>query len=275
MAVPDFQTLMLPLLKLASDGQLHTLAEAVEQLAQEFQLSDDDRAQLLKSGQTRLYNRVGWTSTYLRKAGILQAVGPGRFQLTDRGRDVLASQPAAIDIAFLENRFPEMSELRKTRSRDEVADEEPPATFNTAGGTWNQRAGVEERVREKMGLSIPNETIRRAALDFFALAIENADEERGNAWYVRETEHRLRLMTGRLVACGIGGSKMRVSVIGPIDDDVRSALGAEAEEDWEFKQIPGGLVLRFPVEHAAELSPCSRMGSTASLTWPWHECGAR
>jgi hypothetical protein len=45
---------------------------------------------------------------------------------------------------------------------------------------------------------------------------------------------------------------MRVSVIGPIDDDVRIALGGEAEEDREFKQIPGGLVLRFPVEHAAE-----------------------
>lgn len=62
MAVPDFQTLMLPLLKLAGDGQQHTFAEAVERLAQEFQLSDDDRAQLLKSGQTRLYNRVGWTT---------------------------------------------------------------------------------------------------------------------------------------------------------------------------------------------------------------------
>jgi restriction system protein len=79
MAVPDFQTLMLPLLKLASGGQRHTLAEAVEQLALEFQLSDEDRTQLLGSGQTRLYNRVGWTTTYLKKAGLLQAVGPGCF----------------------------------------------------------------------------------------------------------------------------------------------------------------------------------------------------
>ena len=163
MAVPDFQTLMLPLLKLASDGQQHTLAEAVEQLAQEFQLSDDDRAQLLKGGQTRLYNRVGWTSTYLKKAGLLQAVGPGRFQLTDRGRDVLASRPTAIDVAFLENQFPEMSEFRKVRSKGEVAGEEPPAIFNAANGTWNQRAGVDERVRETLELSIPNEELRRDA----------------------------------------------------------------------------------------------------------------
>ena len=53
-----------------------------------------------------------------------------------------------------------------------------PATFNAADGTWNQRAGVEERVRKKLELSIPNEAMRRAALDFLALAIENADEER-------------------------------------------------------------------------------------------------
>ena len=166
MAVPDFQTLMLPLLKLAGDGQQHTFAEAVERLAEEFQLSDDDRAQLLKSGQTRMYNRVGWTSTYLKKAGLLQAMGPGRFQLTDRGRDVLASRPAAIDIAFLESRFPEMSEFRKARSRREAAEEEPPAIFNAADGTWNQRAGVEERVRETLELSIPNEATRRAGAAF-------------------------------------------------------------------------------------------------------------
>src|SRR3989454_12837914 len=127
MAVPDFQSLMLPLLELAADGQQHAFVEAVERLAQDFQLSDEDRNERLRSGQTRLYNRVGWTATYLKKAGLLQAVGPGRFQVTDRGKDVLASGPVAIDIAFLESRFPEMSEFRKARSRDE----EPPATFNT------------------------------------------------------------------------------------------------------------------------------------------------
>ena len=142
----------------------------------------------------------------------------------------------------------------------EVAGEEPPATFNTADGTWNQRAGVEERVRETMELSIPNEAIRREALHFLALAIENADEERGNAWYVRETEHGLRLMTGRLLACEVARSKMRVSVIGPIGDDVRGALGAEAEKDEEFKKVPGGLLLTFPVEHAAKALDLLRDG---------------
>src|SRR5450759_4568460 len=176
MAVPDFQSLMLPLLKLAADGQQHTLVEAVERLAQEFQLSDDDRTQLLKSGQTRLYNRVAWATTYLRKAGLLGTVGPGRFHLTERGHAVLAGSPTAIDVAFLESRFAEMSEFRRTRSRGAAADEEPAAIFNTADGNWIQRVGVEERVRETLELSIPNEAIRRAALQFLAFAIENADE---------------------------------------------------------------------------------------------------
>jgi hypothetical protein len=254
MAVPDFQKLMLPLLKLASDGQPHSSAEAVEHLAQEFQLSNDDRTHLLRSGQTRLYNRVGWTTSYLRRAGLLQSVGPGRFQLTERGREVLASKPATIDVAFLETKFPEMSGFRKGRSRGEVTSEEPPATFNTADGTWNQRAGVEERVRETLQLSIPNEALRCDALRFLAFAIENADEERGNAWFLRETEHGLRLMTGRVLACEVARSKMRVSVIGPIGDDVRDAIGAEAEndEEFKFKKYPGSLLLTFPIEHAAE-----------------------
>jgi hypothetical protein len=111
-------------------------------------------------------------------------------------------------------------------------------------------------------LSIPNEAIRRAALDFLALAIDNADEELGHAWYVRDTEQGLRVMTGRLLACEVGWSKMRVSVIGPICDDVRGALGAEAEKDEEFKFkiIPGGLVLMFPIEHAAEAFDLLRDG---------------
>jgi restriction system protein len=187
MAVPDFQTLMLPLLKLTGDGQQHTLAEAVERLGDEFQLSEDDRKQLLRSGQTRLYNRVAWTTTYLRKAGLLQGVGPGRFQVTARGRDLLANPPRTIDVAFLESRFPEIGEFRKGRSGGDVAGDEAAATFNAANGIWDLRAGVGDRVRKTLEGAIPNEVIRREVLGFVAFAIENADEERGNAWYLRET----------------------------------------------------------------------------------------
>src|SRR6266545_751403 len=135
MTVPDFQTLMLPLLKLAGDGQEHTLSEVVERLAQEFQLSDDDRKELLPSGrQPRFNNRVGWTTTYLKKAGLLRAVGRGRFELTDRGREVLARKPAAIDVNFLESQFPE------TLSSEGPVQRPRPSTWPKAPGccaqTW-------------------------------------------------------------------------------------------------------------------------------------------
>jgi Mrr N-terminal domain len=249
MAVPDFQTLMLPLLKLASDGQQHSLSEAVEQMAKEFQLSHEDQTELIPSGQQRLYNRIGWARTYLKKAGLLQSVAPGRFKVTDRGQDVLASQPTTLNVAFLESKFAEMLAFRKARSKIEVTDEEP--SLNTADGTWNQRASFEDWIRTTMELSIPNEPLRVAALGLLASAIEAADEEGSNAWRVRDRA-RASGMTGRLLACEVGRSQIRVSVIGPIDDDVRGALGAETENDEEFKIIPGGLILTFPVEHAPE-----------------------
>jgi hypothetical protein len=250
MAVPDFQTVMLPLLRLASDDQQHTSAEAVESLANQFQLSADERGQLLQNGQPRFNNRVGWATTYLKKAGLLQSVGRGRFQLTDRGRDVLAADPHAIDIAFLESRFPEVVEFRKARPKADVDGEDAPTEFN-ADGTWKHREGVEDRVRQMMELSIPDEPMRHATLSFLAAAIENADEERSDAWYFRNTGKGLRLMTGRLLACEVGRSKMRVSIIGPVTDEVRAALGSDPESDEEFKKLPGALLLAFPVEHAS------------------------
>src|SRR5262249_49776147 len=123
-------------------------------------------------------------------------------------------------------------ESEEDENSDDISDlegvEEQLSHFNAADGTWDQRADIEKRVRETVELSVPNEILRRAALNFLAFAIENADEERGNAWYVRKTAHGLRLMTGRLLACEVSRSKLRVSVIGPIGERIRDALGVEA-----------------------------------------------
>jgi restriction system protein len=186
MAVPDFQTLMLPLLELAGDGQQHTSAETVESLAQRFQLSVDDRGQLLQNGQPRFNNRSAGPQPISRWPGSSKLLNEDAFELTDRGRAVLATKPDAIDIAFLEGRFPEVVEFRKARPKTDVQGEDAPADFN-AEGTWNQRDGIEERVRQMMEASIPDEPTRLAALHFLAAAIENADEERSDAGCLRET----------------------------------------------------------------------------------------
>jgi hypothetical protein len=248
MAVPDFQTVMLPLLRLAGNGEEHTLADAIDALAREFHLTDEQRRELLPSGrQPRFDNRVGWALTYLKKANLLTSVGRGRFLLADRGKQVLADPPSSIDITFL-TKFPEMAEFRSRPPA--VGDEHDPAIFDANKGAWIIRDGVQKRVREKMERSIPVEATRRAALELLAYAIVNADEERSDAWCLRETSTGLALMAGRMLTCKVTRSKARVTVIGPVAEDVRIALGAEREDDDEFKTFPGSVLLTFPVEHA-------------------------
>jgi restriction system protein len=105
MTIPDFQTLMLPVLESSKDGEA-SIGDVVEQLANAFALSDEERATLLPSGrQTTFANRTHWAKSYLGKAGLIEAVGRGRFKVTQLGKDVLAGRPERIDIKFL-NQFP-------------------------------------------------------------------------------------------------------------------------------------------------------------------------
>jgi len=90
MAVPDYQSVMLPLLKFAArKGTEISTSEAVEALATELGLTEDDLKEMLPSGiQSTFVNRVGWASTYMKKAGLLEATRRGFYQITDRGRDL-------------------------------------------------------------------------------------------------------------------------------------------------------------------------------------------
>jgi len=72
MAIPDFQSIMLPLLRLAGDNKPHTLRDTVDELAKEFSLSEAECSALLPSGRQAIFdNRVGWARTYMKKAGLL------------------------------------------------------------------------------------------------------------------------------------------------------------------------------------------------------------
>jgi restriction system protein len=94
MAIPDYQSLMLPLLRLLEDGQEHTVREAIDKLANEFDLTEEERKALLPSGrQTVFRNRVSWASTYLNKAGVIESPRRGHMQITDRGKEVLKQNP--------------------------------------------------------------------------------------------------------------------------------------------------------------------------------------
>jgi len=123
MAIPDYQSIMLPLLRFASDGNEHSLRETIEGLAEKFGLTDAEKRELLPSGQQPTFdNRVAWARTYMSKAGLLESTRRGYFRVTQRGRDVLAKNPRAINVKFLEQ-FPEFIEFRsKRRDREETTE---------------------------------------------------------------------------------------------------------------------------------------------------------
>lgn len=117
MAIPDFQTLMLPLLTLTGDGKVHTVHEVSDALAEQLGLSEADRKEAIASGGSRFDNRIAWARTYLKEAGLLESTGRGSFRITDRGRALLRQRPSRIDVKFLKQ-FPEFLEFKNRRRSD-------------------------------------------------------------------------------------------------------------------------------------------------------------
>lgn len=130
MAIPDYQSIMLPLLRFAGDGAIHTFREAIEALAVHFGLTEAERLELLPSGKQPAFdNRVGWARTYMTKAGLLNSPKRAHFHITPRGREVLAENPAAINVGYLE-RFPEFQAFRALRHNKQ--DEGPSRPVRTS-----------------------------------------------------------------------------------------------------------------------------------------------
>jgi restriction system protein len=113
MPIPDFQTIMLPMLKTTSDMKEHNFRNIIDSLAQEFQLSREERREMLPSRTSFLFdNRVGWARLYLVRAGLLVSTRRGFVKITKRGLDALEKNPSRIDNSFLEQ-YPEFIEFIK------------------------------------------------------------------------------------------------------------------------------------------------------------------
>ncbi len=139
MAIPDYQTLMLPLLKFASDQKEHSVQEAIKALAIQFNLTEEEKREMLPSGQQEIFfNRVGWARTYLKKAELLSSPKRGTFVITERGKKVLTSNPNRIDNKLLTN-YEEFREFRKRKTEVYIDDpsgggqeKTPEEAFETA-----------------------------------------------------------------------------------------------------------------------------------------------
>jgi len=137
MAIPDFQTIMLPLLKFLGDEKEHSLRDTIEHLVNEFSLNEVERKELLPSGQqARFDNRVSWARTYLKKAGLIESAKEGYFRITKFGLEVLKEDPERIDIKYLE-KYPEFIEFRKRKKEEkgekvEIEDATPEEMIESA-----------------------------------------------------------------------------------------------------------------------------------------------
>jgi len=121
MAIPDFQSLMLPILKVSSEGSVR-LSKATERLADEFKLTEEERRELLPSGrQTVFANRVSWAKAHLKKAELIKYPSRGSFCITDRGQDVLNANPPEINIKFL-RKFGEYIKGKQSQKNDEISE---------------------------------------------------------------------------------------------------------------------------------------------------------
>jgi restriction system protein len=115
MAIPDYQSLMLPVLKVGAEGETR-VPIASEKIANQLGLSPNEREELLPSGKQRLlHNRIHWAKFYLTKAGLIDAPKRGVFVTSPAGKALLMSNPTSIDVATLKN-YPAFLEFYSTAS---------------------------------------------------------------------------------------------------------------------------------------------------------------
>lgn len=199
MAVPDFQTLMLPVLRLFANGQERGLRDAADPIAQEFRLTHDDMTAALPSGrQTRFRNRIAWAHNYLKQSGLLESPRRGVYRITERGQSALRSGVNKIDINFL-SQYPEFLEFRSRggASEDDAGQSSAVVAPAQTDLTPDElvRAGY-DRLHESLRAQLL-ERIKQASPEFF----EN-------------------LVIELLVAMGYGGSR----------DDAARVVGRTGDE---------------------------------------------
>ena len=184
---------MLPLLRLAGDSQEHRFREAVEQLGEEFNMSDEERNVMLPSGTAPLFdNRVGWARTYLKQAALIESRKRGFFHITERGKELLAKNPNRVDNSTLEQ-YPEYLAFKLRRG-----DEKPSTVIQQPSQPLlQQKATVEQSD------STPEELFSQA----YQRLRSNLESELLEQVKASSPAFFERLVIDLLVGMGYGGSR--------------------------------------------------------------------
>ena len=148
MAIPDYQTLLLPLLKLIAEKGALNRRDAVQQISDDLKLTESERQELLPSGRASIIrSRVGWARTYLKKAGLIDYPRRGIAEITERGKQTLSESLDKIDLQYLQ-RFPEFLDFQD-------ASQPEKDTASTA----NLEQGTPEEVLEGAYTQLKNDAL--------------------------------------------------------------------------------------------------------------------
>ena len=169
--IPDYQSLMLPLLRLVSDRREYKYRDLIEKLAIEFQLTDDERKEPLASGNQAIFdNRVGWAKTYLKKAGLIDSPKRATFVITELGLQTLKENPDRIDAKYL-RKFPAFLEFVHI-GRNEIESEEPISQEPIEQTPEENLDRAYQRIRKSLASELLNKVIDLSPAFFERLVIE-------------------------------------------------------------------------------------------------------
>ena len=193
MSIPDYQSLMRPLLDFGSDGSEKNINDAIKSIADQLKLTDEERNQLLPSGKQAIFsNRLHWARTYLDKAGALKRTRRSHFEVTDRGKQLLVDNPTRIDGKVLKQ-FPEF-----------IAFQAPKATDETENGAAATVTATTTEIPEST--VTPEEAVQQAETQIF----ENLKSQLLIRIWELSPSFFERLVVDLIVAMGYGGSRANV-----------------------------------------------------------------
>jgi len=189
MPIPDYQSIMLPLLEFSRDREVHRSRAAIDALSEHFSLSEEERRELLPSGKQATFdNRVGWARTYLTKAGLLESPKRSTFNITPRGLKVLAEKPGAINVRFLDQ-FPEFKAFRGLR-RDKHKKPDIGDAGSSSASPDDQIENAYQELRAELGAEILG-TIKGCSPRFFEELVVDVISRMGYGGSHKETRQAI------------------------------------------------------------------------------------
>jgi restriction system protein len=166
--IPDYQSIMLPLLEFISDGKEYKMRYVTDELAIKFGVTEEEQKELLPSGVAPVfYNRTAWAKTYLKKAGLIDSPKQGIIVISKRGLEVLNKKPSSINVKFLKQ-FSEFVEFQTTKREDEIETNEEQSTQTPE----ELLETAYQKIRKSLASELINKVVELSPAFFEKLVVE-------------------------------------------------------------------------------------------------------